>query len=969
MSTKLWIANAQARADVWWATPADAASTSWFSLTINDKTITVYAGGKDSSGTATTPDAAGIVQLLQSAIGDSPDPEWQELTATMGILYPDGTEVEPCDTDGTTLVLTGPADGKPITITGSSGTTTAPTVLITETVKGVTGRNEKQTIAFGSVATGGTFTLTFAGQTTAAVAYNIAIGDLEDALEALSNIAPGDVAVTGAVGAWAVEFLATYAQTNVPLMIGDGTSLTGAGQVDIETTTQGVGLLTNEIQRLPYSARASYLGTYRIRFCDPSGNPWYSQTFPAPPNLVTWKTSVFNANQTITKFDGSESRTDEQLLNYLTSFNDGLSYHDIEFIGEWAAVPLLEMSLQQMQPYGGAWGNVVEATEQQAGGDVGTSEVQTITVSRAVAGHFHLIFQGETTGAITYSAVPATLAANIDTALEALTGIGAGNVAVTVSGSTSVADIFLATFGGDLAGVDVEQMTADATSLTGGTVLVNTTTAAIVDVNEVQTISLPGAPTSGTFTLSFGAYTTTALTFDESAADIDTALEALTSIGAGQVAVTGSAGGSWTVTFGGTLAATDVAAISGSGYGLVIAGTQSLDLSRMVERRYAGGSWVQSTRVFTPGGAVNPVSEGVAVGDAACVFADAEIGGAAYMARVSARDTTTITLRADAIEGTPPGNGTSDTTLLIVTDPTGPNFWDAADNWSSGTVPADTDAVVFESSSEGCLYNLNQATVTPATITVKASFTGDIGLPVVGEYHEYRPTYLRICDSTDSATTTIEVGRGDGSGSGRIKIDSGAAQTILKVYGTGSPQEADLPAVIWKGTHVSNTVEVQKGSVGVAIFSGEAAAVATLTVGWDDDQGRDADVTIGAGCTTIATIAKTGGVLDLSAGFTVLVQEAGETHFRTGAAGTITLDGGKLRYYSGGNYTAMNVYAAEADFSPADSAVTGTNTTLYRGYAFIDPNKRITFTNPTALKCRIADGTLDLGNALSLQRS
>ena len=46
-------------------------------------------------------------------------------------------------------------------------------------------------------ATGGTFTLTFNGQTTAPIAYNATAAQIQAALEALSNIAPGDIIVTG----------------------------------------------------------------------------------------------------------------------------------------------------------------------------------------------------------------------------------------------------------------------------------------------------------------------------------------------------------------------------------------------------------------------------------------------------------------------------------------------------------------------------------------------------------------------------------------------------------------------------------------------------------------------------------------------------------------------------------------------------------------------------------------------------
>jgi flagellar hook protein FlgE len=80
-------------------------------------------------------------------------------------------------------------------------------------------------------------------------------------------------------------------------------------------------------------------------------------------------------------------------------------------------------------------------------------------------------------------------------------------------------------------------------------------------VDEIQTISSTG--TAGTFTLSFGGQTTAALNWNESAANIESALEALSTIGAGNV---NCAGGilpaNVTVAFAGTLAGQDAALLT-----------------------------------------------------------------------------------------------------------------------------------------------------------------------------------------------------------------------------------------------------------------------------------------------------------------------------------------------------------------------------------------------------------------------
>lgn len=77
-------------------------------------------------------------------------------------------------------------------------------------------------------ATGGTFTLTFASETTGNIAYNATAAAVQTALEGLATPVPGDVLVTGAAGGpWRVEFAGAYEDTNVGQMTLDSTLLTG----------------------------------------------------------------------------------------------------------------------------------------------------------------------------------------------------------------------------------------------------------------------------------------------------------------------------------------------------------------------------------------------------------------------------------------------------------------------------------------------------------------------------------------------------------------------------------------------------------------------------------------------------------------------------------------------------------------------------------------------------------------------
>ncbi|MFD1657003.1 phage tail protein [Streptomyces caeni] len=98
---------------------------------------------------------------------------------------------------------------------------------------------EVQTINLGS-ATAGTITITFGGQTTGSIAYNATAAAVQTALEALPNIDPGDVTVTGGPlpATVSISFAGQYLGTDVPEVTVTPSGLTG-GTVTVATTTQG----------------------------------------------------------------------------------------------------------------------------------------------------------------------------------------------------------------------------------------------------------------------------------------------------------------------------------------------------------------------------------------------------------------------------------------------------------------------------------------------------------------------------------------------------------------------------------------------------------------------------------------------------------------------------------------------------------------------------------------------------------
>lgn len=227
------------------------------------------------------------------------------------------------------------------------------------------------------------------------------------------------------------------------------------------------------------------------------------------------------------------------------------------------------------------------------------NERQQLTLLRASGGTFTLTFDEQTTSGIAYNASAST----IQTALEALSNIAPGDVTVTAGAS----GIFTFEFTGTYAGLDVALLTVNSSSLTGSTAtasvstvrnysagqseiqtLVFSMTTTVSPQNEKQTVKINNNPTSGTFTLTYDGQTTSAIAYNASNATIVSALEALSNIGVGDVAVTGGPLPNRTITieFKGALAGTNVVQLTSNAASL---GTTTSNLT--VSRTTAGTSY------------------------------------------------------------------------------------------------------------------------------------------------------------------------------------------------------------------------------------------------------------------------------------------------------------------------------------------------------------------------------------------
>ena len=100
------------------------------------------------------------------------------------------------------------------------------------------GSNETQTVTIGGIPTGGTFTLSYRGETTAALAYNAAASAVQAALRGFAALKAENVSVAGSAGG---PYTITFAKLDNVNQVTADHALTGgtAPGVTVATTSQG----------------------------------------------------------------------------------------------------------------------------------------------------------------------------------------------------------------------------------------------------------------------------------------------------------------------------------------------------------------------------------------------------------------------------------------------------------------------------------------------------------------------------------------------------------------------------------------------------------------------------------------------------------------------------------------------------------------------------------------------------------
>lgn len=254
--------------------------------------------------------------------------------------------------------------------------------------------------------------------------------------------------------------------------------------------------------------------------------------------------------------------------------------------------------------------------------------------------------------------------------------------------------------------------------------------------------------------------------------------------------------------------------------------------------------------------------------------------------------------------------GTSTTTAA-----TGPYHWSNAANWSTGSVPANSDEVYVETRGAEIRYGFP----TGLTLARFVQSQGIVGLDDINPlgYPEYRARFLTL----SSAIVHIE-------NATRTRIDCESANVVVT---SQSRSVVDI-----KTNHASAQVHALAGSVRLLHSDADTgqASIARCNSG--------ASLEIGAGA-TIATVL-TAGQCTIRGAITTLTVE-GEYCVLEGSATTVNVKGGTFSYETPSTITTATVEANGIFECRNDiRAKTITNFNM-NGGQLSNPDRVITFTN------------------------
>lgn len=288
---------------------------------------------------------------------------------------------------------------------------------------------------------------------------------------------------------------------------------------------------------------------------------------------------------------------------------------------------------------------------------------------------------------------------------------------------------------------------------------------------------------------------------------------------------------------------------------------------------------------------------------------------------------------------------------------TGQHSWANADNWSTGSVPANGDTAIFRDSDADCIYDLPNATLEVGT-QIHNSYTARLGLPKVNRddqskpYYEYHQTHPRFDDDGAGSTATHVIGIGPGPGPALVNIRQAGLATTFEVDINSQPNES----INGPGTKVVNvvcaagtTLNVRRGSVDASNQDGVNANITAINISGREGQTNDIDIVSNGNSSTACAVNQVGGSLSLDwATWSTngLTNRGGRTTVDTCGIPSAQISNGTLVDIGNGTIASLTLNRGGVlDVGPGAGTITITNANFHAGCKVVNPGKRITHTN------------------------
>lgn len=201
--------------------------------------LNALASITSAGGVTVTGEDGGPYRVIFTTAGSRAD-----ITGDGSALYPE-TNVEVITSRNGTVALTEIQtiylERQPAALCASWTALPSASITVETLQAGASGTPEVQQLTFDVTPYGGSFTLSFSGQTTEAIAWDATAAEIQEALEALSNITAGDVTVSGSLPVFTVTFKGTLTG-NQPALTATATGLqVPTGYVgELSLATEGI---------------------------------------------------------------------------------------------------------------------------------------------------------------------------------------------------------------------------------------------------------------------------------------------------------------------------------------------------------------------------------------------------------------------------------------------------------------------------------------------------------------------------------------------------------------------------------------------------------------------------------------------------------------------------------------------------------------------------------------------------------